>query len=134
MDGYYEWLPQSNGCKKERRPHYISAVDGQLLMAAALWQQQYDEQMQPIFNFTIITTQANDNINYIHERMPLILNKENSLKWLNLRSNHNDVLKLLGKRPAQMQAKEVNQFVNSVKNNSPQCLAPPEPPMQLELF
>ena len=103
-------------------------------MAAALWEEQLDDQLKSTINFTIITTEADESISWIHERMPLVLDKSEINEWLNLDNRQSDVISLLNHRADGFQYREVSPYVNSVKNNSIKCLNPPEPPLQLELF
>ena len=81
---------------------------------------------EPVTSCTIITTDANELVAPIHERMPVIIPKRQYQSWLN--PELQDVVKLvslLSPLPArQMQAYEVSRLVNAPANNAPECIAP----------
>ncbi len=74
----------------------------------------------------IITTEANDLIRPIHNRMPVILPKEHHAVWLDPTiEDEKLLLSLLQPFGADsMEAYEVSRLVNSPRNNSPACMAP----------
>jgi putative SOS response-associated peptidase YedK len=79
VDGFYEWY----GDKKARQPFWFHRPDGKLLLMAGLyesWQAEPGAALQ--HSFTIITTEANELIAHIHDRMPVILAEEDIDKWL----------------------------------------------------
>jgi len=51
---------------------------------AGLWE-RWERSEQAIESFTIITTVANEFMQQLHERMPLILNRNDYEQWLNCR-------------------------------------------------
>ena len=71
--------------------------------------------------FTIVTTSANDLTKTIHNRMPVILDRDDYDGWM----DGSGGLDLLKPYPAdEMKSYEVSSRVNSVRNNDPECLAP----------
>lgn len=78
------------------------------------------------FSCTIITTTPNELMAGIHDRMPVILSRDSERVWLDQGIVDAGYLKsLLIPYPAEaMIAYEVSSFVNSVKNNGPECLVP----------
>jgi hypothetical protein len=67
-DGFYEWK-KLNGRKQA---YYIRLQDGQPFAFAGLWE-HWDRSGDPIDSYTILTTDANEAIGSIHDRMPVIL-------------------------------------------------------------
>lgn len=76
--------------------------------------------------FTIITTQANELLKPIHDRMPVILRPEDEEKWLD--PGPMDAAKLtplLNPYPAEeMETYDVSPLVNSPRNDTPECISP----------
>jgi putative SOS response-associated peptidase YedK len=75
-NGFYEWQATAQG----KQPYYIHRKDDSLLAFAGLW--EYWEKEHIINSCTIITTTANSSIQSIHERMPVIIARENFNAWL----------------------------------------------------
>jgi len=118
-DGYYEW--QKSGSRKQ--PFYIHQPDGRLLTMAGLYSSRKAPDGQTLLTYTVVTTPANAQLKFIHERMPAILMPEQIEPWINCReSDHKSALNLLQPASISLHAYPVGAFVNSVKNNSPQCL------------
>ncbi|MHB1778068.1 MAG: SOS response-associated peptidase, partial [Acidimicrobiales bacterium] len=76
-DGFYEW--QKTDGKK--RPFYVQMKDQQPFGMAGLWE-RWDKQGEPIESCTILTTDANDLMMPIHERMPVIIPSDQFDLWL----------------------------------------------------
>ncbi|KAG9723856.1 DUF159 domain protein, partial [Aureobasidium melanogenum] len=82
-EGFYEWLKKNNG--RDRVPHFVKRKDGQLMCFAALWDcVQYEGQPDKLYTYTIITTDSNKQLKFLHDRMPVIFNNgSDALKtWL----------------------------------------------------
>ena len=86
--------------------------------------------------FTIITTEPNDLLRPIHDRMPVMLNDEDALKWLAYDGEISHALSLLKPYPAgEMEGYEVSRLVNDPRNDSPACIEPSGmPPPQPRLI
>ena len=69
------------------------------------------------------TTQANELVNPIHERMPVILQPEAEELWLDSHETQKELLELLKPYPVQeMKAYLVSTLVNSPLHNSPELI------------
>lgn len=77
--GFYEWQAGPGG----KQPYYFFLRDTALFAFAGLYDIWRDEQGMPLATFTIITTEANELLRPIHERMPVILQREAEQIWLN---------------------------------------------------
>jgi len=75
-------------------------------------------------SFTIITTEPNDLIQPIHNRMPVILRPEDEEQWLDAsRTSFAQARSLLKPIPAElMDAHDVSPIVNSAKYDGPECI------------
>lgn len=75
--GYYEWRARIGA----KRPYYIYLVDTPVFAFAGLWEHWQGDGLG-IESCTIITTEANDVLRPIHERMPVILAPGQYRQWL----------------------------------------------------
>ncbi len=76
-DGFYEWQAGADG----KQPHYICAADGQAFAMAGLWE-HWERGPEPLETCTIITTQANQFMAELHQRMPVVLAPEQVPEWI----------------------------------------------------
>ena len=68
--GFYEW--QASEGKKPKQPFVIHMKDWQPFAFAGLWE-RWNSPEGPVESCTIITTEANEQLAPIHNRMPVIL-------------------------------------------------------------
>lgn len=126
-EGFYEWLKKNNG--KDRVPHYVKRKDGQLMCFAGLWDcVQYEGQSDKLYTYTIITTDSNKQLKFLHDRMPVIFNNgSDHLKtWLDpARSEWSPELQALLKPfDGELECYQVDKAVGKVGNNSPSFIIP----------
>jgi putative SOS response-associated peptidase YedK len=128
-DGFFEWT----GAKENRRPVWYHAPDGQLLLFAGLYEYWRDPETDGwLRSFTILTTDANETVAPVHDRMPVILPRERLEQWLFVppdekqRPKYAKEAKKLLVPPAGdvLIPTEVSQRANSVQNDDPSVLEP----------
>lgn len=127
MDGYYEWRAGPGGPKAPKTPFYIHG-DGAMLFAAGLWSVwRPDRRRDPLRSVAIITTEAVGELAGIHDRMPLLLSENHWESWLDPDAPVDT--RLLAQPPdvRRITVREVSTLVNSVRNNSPELIAPAAP-------
>ena len=126
-DGFFDWI----GAQAARRPIWFHAPDGALMLFAGLYESWLDPDTNEwIRTFTILTTDANETVAPVHDRMPVILPSERVDDWLFVPAEEREryaetVAGLL--RPAEvgvLVATEVSPRVNSVANDDEACLTP----------
>jgi putative SOS response-associated peptidase YedK len=118
-DGFYEWKKTA----ELKQPYRITLKEEELYSYAGLWDIWKAPDESIINSFTIITTGANKLIGQIHDRMPVILHKEDENKWLNKDEDINKIVSLLKPFPENlMKMYPVSTLVNSTYNNSPDLL------------
>ena len=125
--GFYEWLKKNGG--KEKIPHYVKRKDEQLMCFAGLWDcVQYEGSDEKHYTYTIITTDANKQLSFLHDRMPVILeNGSDQIRtWLDPgRSEWSKELQLLLKPfEGELECYPVSKDVGKVGNNSPAFIVP----------
>ena len=129
-DGYFEWKREG----KKKKPYYIRDPDGKLLPMAGLWDEWVDKQGKKWLTYTVITTDPSNQINHIHNRMPVILDKLEMDLWINFDCPPNEALTCLKPYEKLLELYPVSTFVNSPANNSNQCILPTENLNTLTMF
>ncbi|KAI0277879.1 hypothetical protein BGY98DRAFT_917654 [Russula aff. rugulosa BPL654] len=78
--GYYEWLKKGS----QRTPHFTRHKDQRLMLFAGLYDSvTLEGQSEPLWTFTIVTTEASSSYAWLHDRQPVILTSQDSLdRWL----------------------------------------------------
>ncbi|KAL5399421.1 hypothetical protein PMIN06_001414 [Paraphaeosphaeria minitans] len=125
--GFYEWLKKNNG--KEKIPHFTKRKDGQLMCFAGLYDcVQFDDSEQMLYTYTVITTESNKQLKFLHDRMPVILdNGSEAVKtWLDPQRKEwsTDLQSLLQPYDGELECFPVSKEVGKVGNNSPQFVVP----------
>jgi len=118
-DGFLEWAG------KEKQPHYIQLKEQALFAFAGLWSTWKNLEGISLNTYSILTTTANEKLNPIHARMPVILPPRRYNTWLAPDSSLDVVRSLLTPLPSEeLNFHPVSKEVNSPKNNHPEILKP----------
>jgi putative SOS response-associated peptidase YedK len=121
-DGFYEWQKQ-NGTKQ---PFFIRLRDARPFAFAGLWEHWEGKDASVIESCTLLTTEPNDLLRTLHNRMPVILSPGDYDLWLDPEVQQPDLIQPLLRPYAalEMEAYPVSRFVNSPGNDSPTCIEP----------
>jgi len=121
-DGFYEW--KREGPRKQ--PYHIRLQNGEPFAFAGLWDRWHPPDGEPLETCTILTTTANDLVQRLHDRMPVILPASAYGLWLDPTMRDVGPLQaLLTPYPAaEMIAHPVSTRVNNPANETPECIAP----------
>ena len=118
--GFYEWKKTEDG----KKPMLIQVKDEKVFGLAGLWEKWiHPESKQPLFSCTVVTTEPNELMVNIHDRMPVILQKKDEKHWLNKNEEINNIKSLIKAFPSeQMYYREVTTTVNSPKTDNASCI------------
>ena len=124
-DGFYEWRKLDRG----KQPFYIRMLDGRPFAFAGLWEQWKTPERETIETCTILTTDANDVLKPLHDRMPVIVSPGDYDAWLDAGLRDPEPLKpLLRPYPSEaMDSYPVSTLVNSPANDGPECIRASSP-------
>ncbi|QGQ95884.1 SOS response-associated peptidase [Paenibacillus psychroresistens] len=118
-DGFYEW--KKNGAEKQ--PYRILLKDQLIFSMAGLWESWTSPEGEEIKSCTIITTNPNELMIDIHDRMPMILSVEDEHKWLDKSQSVEELKAILQPFPMdRMRAYPVSKDVGSVKNQNAELI------------
>jgi len=129
VDGFYEWKKLDDTKKPAKQPFAISLKSGEPMAFAGLWDAWKEPKKSPqdvdtwLQSFAIITTEANEIMSPIHNRMPVILPERDWKRWLDRDPEAPPPTDLL--RPYDSDAMQTaccNPLVGNVRNNGPEML------------
>ena len=122
--GFYEWQKTSKGVKQ---PFYFYLKDKEIFGFAGLWEEWLDKETGELTETcTIITTEANEVLKPIHDRMPVILKNDDYDFWLDEKVKDTSKLQnLLVPYPAkEMDSHAVSRSINNPAANSEELITP----------
>lgn len=128
-DAFYEWQKLN---PKHKQPFAIALSSREPYGFAGVWERWRDPQTQEwLETFSILTTDANQVVAPLHNRMPVIIERKDYARWLGSGDPAQPPADLLRPFPAeQMTAWKVDKAVGNVRNDHAQLLeTPPEEPM-----
>lgn len=120
-DAFYEWQKLD---AKRKQPFAIALANGEPYAFAGLWERWKDPTNQQwLETFSIITTDPNEVVAPLHNRMPVILERKDYGRWLGEISLQAPPIDLLRPYPAaEMTAWQVDRAVGNAHNDSPDLL------------
>jgi putative SOS response-associated peptidase YedK len=123
-NGFYEWKPQSGS--KSKIPHFIKLKSGTPFAFAGLWEHWQPADGSEVLSASIITTEPNELMASLHNRMPVILRSDVYAQWLDSEPQAPIRLQnLLVPFPAsEMEAYPVSTVVNKPGNDMVECIIP----------
>jgi putative SOS response-associated peptidase YedK len=119
-DGFYEWQTIA----KKKQPIHFRFADGRVFAIAGLWE-RWTGPDGVVESCTVLTTEANDLVRPLHDRMPVILDPALFADWLNPDNTDTQTLQswLTPYDPVAMAAVPASTLVNNPRNEGPACLA-----------
>lgn len=120
--GFYEWQKGPNG---KKQPYYLQPASGGIIAFAGLWDEWADDKGNIIDTATILTTAANRELAPIHERMPVVVRREQYDLWLGLDADRGAKAGqvLLPPTDGTFEAIPIGAAVNNFRNDDPSILA-----------
>jgi putative SOS response-associated peptidase YedK len=124
-DGFFEWKKLEEGKRATKQPYYIQLAEGQPFAFAGLWEVWHSPEGDELQTCTIVTTEPNRLMAGIHDRMPVILDKESMWDWIDPDASPVGLHALLKPYPAKaMKAFPISKLVNRPENDRPEVIAP----------
>jgi len=123
VDGFFEWKAIEG--QKAKQPYAIAMKDGSPFGIGGLWENWKDPKSgEWIRTFTIITTDANELVAHIHDRMPLILAPGDYVRWLGDEPDPRDLMRQFPAEPMRMWP--ISTRVNNPENDDRSIFEPIE--------
>jgi len=123
LNGYFEWKKDTQS--KKSKPHFIVSSSEDYFTFAGIYESWYDNTLkETILTCALLTTEPNEKIASLHDRMPVILESHQWELWLDHRSGKRELNRLFVPLPSdKITYFPVSEWVNSVKNDSMVCIA-----------
>ncbi len=123
--GFYEWQKAGKG----KQPYYIAMESGDPFGIAGLWERWYGPDGGELQTCTLLTTEPNDLLEPIHNRMPVIIAPEDYAEWLDHSSEDRAYFDAIGHllRPypaEEMVTYPVSTYVSNARNEGAACIEP----------
>ena len=118
--GFYEWRRQGTG----KQPYFVRPAEDEVFALAGIWDHWEGKQGEVIESVAIITTSANELMQPIHDRMPVIFEEEDVAEWIAPTTKLEKALPML--KPCsltRMMTYSVSSLVNSARHDGPACVA-----------
>jgi putative SOS response-associated peptidase YedK len=122
-DGFFEWK-KGAGPKGHSQPYYFHREDTKPFVFAGLWEFWRSPNGGEVRTCTIITCEANELVRPVHERMPVMLGKEDMWAWLSTDQPASLQSLLRPYPPDQMVAYPVSSLVNRPELDTPDLIQP----------
>ena len=121
-DGFYEWQTVDGA----KQPYFIHLRDDRPFAFAGMWEAWESPDHSMLETCTLITTEPNEVMRPIHNRMPVILSPDAYATWLNpaIQEPRRLASLLVPYSGNALQAHAVGSFVNTPSNDSPRCIEP----------
>jgi putative SOS response-associated peptidase YedK len=122
-DWFYEWRKID---PKTKQPYAIALKDNSIFAFAGPWERWKDKATGHLLEtYTIVTTDPNELVEPLHNRMPVILAPRDYERWLAPADPAHLPIDLLRPFPAEgMTAWKVSNAVGNVKNDEPGLIVP----------
>jgi putative SOS response-associated peptidase YedK len=123
-DVFYEW--QDVPGQKRRKPYAVAIRDGEIFALGGLWEAwRAKESGEWLITCAILTTEPNELLEPIHDRMPVIVKEEDYAKWISPGTEDVEVRRMVQSFPADvMRAWEIGMLVNDPKSDDARVMAP----------
>jgi putative SOS response-associated peptidase YedK len=119
VDGFYEWMAVKGA--KAKQPFAIAMKDGRPFGIGGIWENWREPASgEWVRTFAVITTAANELVGQIHDRMPLILAREDYGRWLSEEPDAHELMKSFSAEAMRMWP--VSTRVNKPENDDPEVM------------
>lgn len=127
-DGFYEW----QGARGQKRPYFIKPQGGGPIAFAGIWEDWMGADGSEMRSMAILTTESDEVVGKVHNRMPVVVDEENFDDWLdcmNVRADEALQIVAKGSRVS-FEIEEIDRRVNNPRNDDPEV----QKPVQGQLF
>ena len=119
-DGFYEWQETDEG----KKPMWITRPEREPFAFAGLYARAKREDGSKLYSCAIVTCPPGDVVKPIHDRMPVILDRDVESAWIDSDTPSQEAEEML-EPTDELEVTEVNDSVNDVREDGPHLLDPP---------
>jgi putative SOS response-associated peptidase YedK len=114
---YYEW-------QKMKQPYTFKVKEEKVFSFAGIYSEREDAEKKKHYTFAIITTKPNKVAAEVHDRMPVILHREDEETWLDKEADPKELMHLLRPYDGELISWKVGKEVGNVRNDGPDLIKP----------
>jgi putative SOS response-associated peptidase YedK len=130
-DGFFEWEKKG----KLRQPWRIGPAEDGLMALAGVWERWRAPDGGVVRSYAVVTTDANELVAPLHDRMPVVIPPERFAEWLDPETPREELKRLLRPYPAErMRAYPISRRLNDVRNDDADCIEPFEGEEEVRLL
>lgn len=118
--GYFEWKE----IHAKKQPFYIFSEEEPILGFAGIWDVWKTPEGNQIETLAILTRASVENLQIVHERMPVVITKENYADWLNVKTNPETLMQFTENAPLKFKFFPVPTAVNNPRFDQAACIEP----------
>jgi putative SOS response-associated peptidase YedK len=135
VDGFYEWQRGAGNEKKKSQPFFVRRADKAPFALAGVWERWVSSDGEVVESCAVLTQPARPPVDAVHDRMPLVLEREAWDRWLDpALVEANAIAHLIEPASPALVAYPVSSHVNDPRNDDAACLKPlqeeKEPPQE----
>jgi putative SOS response-associated peptidase YedK len=140
VDGFFEWRRGTASETKKSQPFFVRRADRGPFALAGVWERWVSSDGEVVESCAVLTQPARPPVDTVHDRMPLVLEREAWDRWLDPALVEAEAIAhLIEPRSPALEAYPVSSHVNDPRNDDASCLEPQEPqeatpPLQGSLF
>ncbi len=124
-DGFYEW----ESVDGRKQPHWIHSSDRSCLALAGIWATWVDANDVRHPTFSILTRDAPPDLQWLHDRVPVIVSPDQWVEWLARDSLPEGLADLIDRAPhPKLDSYPVSADVSRTATEGPDCILPIDPP------
>lgn len=122
ISGFYEWCRQNN----QKLPYFITPQEDDGMLLAGLWDAWHNKEAdEEMLSFTVLTTQANDALQFVHHRQPVMLSIDEARLWLDMATPTSELEYLFASTlPISLDVIPVSTHVNNARHKDERCVQP----------
>jgi putative SOS response-associated peptidase YedK len=118
-DGFFEWEKKG----KVKQPWRIGPAEDGLMALAGVWERWRAPDGGVVRSYAVVTTDANELVRPLHDRMPVVVPPERFADWLEPQTRAERLREIMRPYPAErMRAFPVSRRVNDVRNDDAGCI------------
>lgn len=120
-NGFYEWKKTKDG----KTPYFIELPTKEMYAFAGIWNSWKDKQGNEFNAYSIMTSDPNAEMKTVHDRMPVILHKEDEARWIKDEPSEEEIQEMLWTpEDGYLKMTEVSKDVGNVRNNDKHLIQP----------
>jgi putative SOS response-associated peptidase YedK len=125
-NGFYEWEKPLSNSNELKKPYYIHPKQTDIFSFAGVWSIWKDAEGKELKTYSIITTESNEEMRSVHNRMPVILYPEEEAEWLDSSHSAREEVEpfIHPYEDNGLEMFEVSRDVNVTKNNDQKLILP----------